>query len=224
MGLAEIREFTLAKLPVAVRFGLGSAEAVKRWSRFTIRKNGDLYWVSALYIRPDVDKINKHLSIHKDGRIFTSLHQNGQRIASSPHGNLGCSLTKIAKPYHVTSGEEFFEPGYLYYGLISVCDNVKRETPNRFFIACLDENLVNSRLRYSFDLLPLTKCEQVINYVTKLKTSFNLDDQRSHVYIFYYGEASIAVTMKFTEGDEPIDIEKVRESDQRPQSLKRLYF
>lgn len=224
MSLAEIKEFTLAKLPVVVRFGLGSAEAVKRWSRFKISKTGDLYWVSALYIRPDVDKMNEHISIHGDGHIITSLYQNGQKIASLPHGNLGCSLTKITKPYHVTSGNEFFEPGYLYYGLIPVHDNEKRETSNRFFVACLDEELVNSRLHYSFDLLPWTKCEQVIDYATKLKTSFNLDDQRSHVYIFYYGEASIVVTMKFTEGDAPIDVQKVREADQRPQSLKRLYF
>lgn len=224
MSIAEVREFTLTKLPVAARFGLGSTEAIKRWSRFTVGKTGDLYWVNALYIRADIDKTNEHLSVHGSGQIMTSLYQGRQKIDSRPHGNLGCSLREITKPYHVTSGQEFLEPGYLYYGLVTLHGKDKVSTPDSIPITCLDDKIVNSRLHYSFDLLPWTKCEQVINYATQSKTPFNLDDQRSHIYIFYYEKASIVITMKFTEGNEPINIQKLHEADQHPQSLKRLLY
>ena len=72
---AEIREFNLTHLPFTVRFGLGSTEAVKRWARFELTKKGELLWTDAMDIRRDVDTTDKHITVHKSGRIVSSIYQ-----------------------------------------------------------------------------------------------------------------------------------------------------
>ena len=222
---AEIREFELTTLPFVVRFGLGSIKAVKRWSRFELTESCDLYWTYAIDIRPDIDKTNTHTSVHKSGKIVLSRYQNGKKVKSRAAGSIGASLQQITKPCEVRSGSEKLEPGYLYHGLVTLTEKDKGQGPGKVFVACLDEKLVDSRLLFSLDLLPWVSRGKVIEYVTKTneKWPFNVDDPRSHLFIFHRGNVSAVVTMKFTEGDCPIDIQRVLEADKHTHSLKRLF-
>lgn len=222
-GGAEIKEFNVTIPRLIVRFGLGSTEAVKRWARFEI-KNDELLWTSSMDIRRDADTTNSHISVHKSGQVVSSRYQKGKKIASHSRGSIGGSLGQIAEPYQVVSGHELFEPGYLYYGLVTRRDKEKGKAHSNVFVPCLDNKLVNSRLHFSFDLLPWANSEKVIEYATRQSPPFCTDDRRSHMYIFYWGKVPVVVTMKFTDGDGPLDIQRVCEADKYIHSLKRLYF
>jgi hypothetical protein len=224
--LAEIREFELTALPFVVRFGLGSAKVAKRWSRFELRASGDLYWTHAFDIRRDIEGTNKHISVHKSGKIVSSLYQEGKKIKSGSTSSIGVSFRQITKPCEVISGSEKLEPGYLYHGLVTLTDKEKGQGPGKVFVACLDEQLVDSKLHFSFDLLPWVSSGKVIEYMTKQNENrpFDENDPRSHLFIFHWGNVSAVVTMKFTEGDGPIDIQRVLEADKHIHPLKRLFF
>lgn len=87
----------------------------------------------------------------------------------------------------------------------------------------LNNRLINSRLHFPFDVLPWTCGENVTEYVTKENRFFDMQDPRSHAFIFCLDSVSAVVTMKFSEGDGPIDIEQVREVDRDIRPVKRLF-
>ena len=223
---AEIREFNVTTLPFVVRFGLGSTEAVKRWARFEIRKNEELLWTYASYIRKDIDSTNKHISVHKSGKIVSSIYQGkGQEQKKNPShivGDIGGSLRQIKKPYQVTSGIELLEPGFLYYGLDTFTDKQTRQATGEFLIPCLDNRLVNSKLHYSLDLMPWIGSDQVIAYVSSQGRPFDMNDPRSHMFTFRCKEVAIVITMRSTEGNGPLDIQQVHVADKHKHPLKRL--
>ncbi|OGO32657.1 MAG: hypothetical protein A2Z29_04770 [Chloroflexi bacterium RBG_16_56_11] len=224
---AEIRPFDIKNLPYTVRFGLGSTEPIKRWARFEISKNGELYWTRGIDVRKDVDSSNIHTIVHQSGEIHSSRYtgkgEEQKKVYQSEATDIGSTLKDIKSPYQVECGSEHLVPSYVYYGLPPLTQKDKKIDAQNTFVACLDEYLINSRLSYSLDLLPWTKREQVIDYASHSTTLFNADDRRCHMYIFYYGEASIVVTMKFIEGDTPIAIQKVLEADKNRKPLKRLF-
>lgn len=221
---AEVREFRLTTSSFVVRFGLGSTEAVKRWARFELKRSGDLIWTQACDIRRDIDSTNTHISVHKSGEVHSSRYQGERKVHSHAVGNMGASFWQITKPYQVISGSELFEPGFLYYGLGTLTDNQRRQAPDRVFVACLDPQLVNSRLHYSFDLQPWVDKEKVIEYLIEQNRPFALNDPRSHLFTFCWRHVSAVVTMKFTEGDGPIDIQQVRGAGEDIHPLKRFFF
>ena len=223
---AEIREFNVTTLPFVVRFGLGSTEAVKRWARFEIRENEELLWTNAGDVRRDIDKTNRHISVYKSGKIVSSIYQGkGQeqkKIHSYIVGDIGGSLRQIKKPHQVTSGIELLEPGFPYYGLDTFTDKQIRQATGEILIPCLDNRLVNSKLHDSLDLVPWVGSEQVIAYVSSQGRPFDMNDSRSHMSTFRCGQATIVITMRFTEGDGPLDIQQVTEADKNKHPLKRL--
>lgn len=225
---AEIRPFSITKLPYTARFGLGSAEPVKRWSRFVLTEGGELYWTSAIYLRKDVDASNIHFSVHQSGEIFSSRYvgrgvKQG-KVHSQKVSNMYVPFRKITRPQRVVSGEELLEPGYLYIGLRTLTEEDKRADIQNDFVACLDELLVNSRLRSSLDLVPCTSREEVIEYLSQQNQFFDINDPRCHVFIFCWESVSAVVTMRFTAGDRPIDIKQVTEAAKNRHPLKRLPF
>ncbi len=215
----EIREFKLTP-PVAVRFGLGSTVAIKRWGRFELRQTGDLYWIDAMNIRKDVDKTNTHIALHKSGEIWSSRKVNGETVSLHHVGKIDARMGQAEELHQ--SGQELLEPGYLYYGLKTLEE--QKKTPPAVLVECLDSKLVNSRLYYSLDIFPKVGNEKVVEYAARLSQPFCAGDQRSHLYIFFWGKMALAVSMRFTEGDQPIDIQRVHEADSHPHTLKRLYF
>ena len=221
--VAEIKEFHLTTPDFVISFGLGSAEPVKKWSRFKVTKSGDLYWTHAINIRRDIDRTDTHTSIHKSGAIVSSRYQGSKKVRAHFGNGIGASFQEIKKPYKVLSGNERFEHGYLYHGLVTLTDNDKRQSIKKLLIPCLDENLVNSKLDYSFYLLPWVISEKVTEYVIKQNQAFEVEDSRSHLFIFCCGGISLAVSIKFTEGDGPIDNQCVIEADKDIHPLKRLF-
>lgn len=225
---AEIRSFDIQRLPYTVRFGLGSTGPIKRWARFELRESGDLYWTRAIDIRKDVDTSNIHTSIHKRGGIFSSRYsgkgEQKRKYYSCKGGNIGDSLKDITSPHLISYENELLEPGYLYYGLPTLKEKHKKIDTRNKFVACLDELLVNSRLYSSIALVPWIKEEEIIAYlVARRDQAFTENDPRCHVFIFCWERVSIVVTMRFTGGDSPIDIQKVAEADKNAHSLKRLF-
>ena len=218
MKEGEIREFKLTP-PVVVRFGLGSTVAIKRWGRFELRQTGDMYWIDAMNIRKDVDKTNTHIALHRSGEIVSSRYVNGEKVSSHCLGKIDA---RMGQAVELCRGQELLEPGYLYYGLKTLEE--QKKTPPAVLVECLDSKLVNSRLYYSLDIFPKVGNEKVVEYAARLSQPFCAGDQRSHLYIFFWGKMALAVSMRFTEGDQPIDIQRVREADSHPHTLKRLYF
>lgn len=218
MKEGEIREFKLTP-PVVVRFGLGSTVAVKQWARFELRPTNDLYWTDAINIRKDVDKINTHVSLHRSGEIVSSRYANGEKVSSHHVGKIDA---RMGQAVELRRGQELLEPGYLYYGLKTL--GWQKVTPHAILVECLDGKLVNSRLYYSLDIFPKVGNEKVAEYAARLSQPFCTGDQRNHLYIFFWGKMALAVSMRFTEGDQPIDVQRVREADSHPHTLKRLYF
>lgn len=223
---AEIREFNLTHLPFTIRFGLGSTEAIKRWARFKITKKDELFWIDAMDIRRDVDSTDTHISVHKNGKIVSSIYQGKsqerRKIYSHRVGDIGNAFRQIIEPHQVTSGNYHLQPSFLYCGLETLTDEQIREASGEIFVPCLDNRLVNSKLYYSLDLLPWVANEQVIAYASIHGRPFDINDPRSHMFIFRYGQAAIVITMRFNEGDEPIDIKQVTEADKDRHPLKRL--
>lgn len=220
---AEIKSFDIKALPYRVRFGLGSTEPIKRWARFEIRHSGDLYWTRGIDVRKDFDSSNIHTSIHKSGEIFSSRYygkgEQKRKYYSCKVGEINNPFRGVIHPYQVVSANELFEPGYLYYGLPTLTEKDKNRC-----IACLDELLVNSRLYSSITLLPWINEEEITTYLmTKQGQVFIENDSRCHLFIFYWERVSIAVIMRFTDGDSPIDIQKVVEADKNIKPLKRLF-
>ena len=72
-------------------------------------------------------------------------------------------------------------------------------------------------------LVPWTNKTEIVTYlVTKHGQAFTENDPRCHTFIFRLECVSIVVTMKFTGGDNPIDLRKVAEVDENAHPLKRL--
>lgn len=226
---AEIRFFDINKLPYTVRFGLGSTEPIKRWARFEMNINGDLYWTDGIDVRKDVDSSWIHTSVHRTGEIHSSRYTGkGKKqkkvIHSGQVTSIGSALKDITAPHQIASGNEHFEPGYLYSGLRTVTEKDEKTDSQNRFVACLDELLVNSRLYSSLSLVPWTDEAEIISYLmTKHNQAFTENDPRCHTFIFRLERVSIVVAMKFTGGDSPVDIQKVAEADKNAHPLKRLF-
>ncbi len=226
---AEIRSFDIKNLPFTVRFGLGSTEPIKKWARFEMSRDGELYWTRAIDVRKDVNSSNIHTTVHKSGEIHTSRYsgkgeEQKKHFYSGNIGNMGSPLTDITSPHQISSENELFEPGYLYYGLRTLTEKDKKTDTQNRFVACLDELLVNSRLYSSFTLVPWINEEKIVEYLMAEKSHiFVENDLRCHLFTFRSGIVSITVTMKFTAGDSPLDIEKVFEADKNAKPLKRLF-
>lgn len=225
---AEIRSFDIKKLPYTVRFGLGSIEPVKRWARFELRKSEDLYWTCAQDVRKDVDSSWIHITVHQSGEIHSSRYtgkgEEQKKVYQSEATDIGSTLKDITTPHQVVSGNELFEPGYLCYGLPTLTEKDKKTDSQNRFVACLDVLLVNSRLHYFLDLVPWISEDEIIAYLTTERNQFFAEnDQRCHAFIFGWERVSIIVAMKFTDGDNPIDLQKVAEADKNAKPLKRLF-
>jgi len=224
----EIRSFDIKKLPYTVRFGLGSTEPIKRWGRFELGKSGDLYWTRAIDVRKDCDSTNTHTSIHESGEVHLSRYmgkgEKQKKVYSGKAADIGSTLKDITGPHQVECGNELLEPGYVYYGLPTLTQKDKKIDAQNTFVACLDEYLINSRLFYSFDLLPWTDIDKLTTYLTtKQNQSFTKDNPRCHVFTFRWGNVSAVVSIKFTGGDNPIDLQKVAEAEKNAHPLKRLF-
>ena len=75
----------------------------------------------------------------------------------------------------------------------------------------------------SIKLVPWIKEEEIIAYLVTIRgQAFTENDPRCHVFIFCWECVSIVVTMRFTSGNSPIDIQKVAEADKNAHPLKRL--
>jgi len=220
---AEIKMLNITGIPFEVRFGLGSEIPIKRWSRFKLNANGDFTWTRSFDIRRDESNTDIHISFHKSGKVVLSRYQHNKKVYSSVLQTTGSSLEDIKQPVNIESGNELFELGYFYHGLKTVQDKDMKQTPKRAFIACREDRLINSRLYYSVDILPWTDRSNVRDYVTKTNSFFNTQDPRCHLFIFRLTSVSIVVTMGFTEGDSPVDVQHVHESDQHIHPLKRLF-
>lgn len=226
---AEIRSFDIKSLPFTVRFGIGSTEPIKKWARFEIGKSGDLYWTRAIDVRKDVDSSNIHTAVHQSGEIHSSRYtgkgeKQQKHFYSGNVGTIGSPLRDITSPHQITSENEFFEPGYLYYGLRTLTEKDKKTDTQNRFVACLDELLVKSRLYSSIVVTPWINEKEITAYLmTKQGQVFTENDPRCHVFIFCWERVSITVTMRFTEGDSPLDIQKVVEADKHAKPLKRLF-
>jgi hypothetical protein len=225
---AENRLFDIETLPYTVRFGLGSTEPMKRWARFEISKSGDLYLTRGIDVRKDVDSSNIHTTIHKSGKIFSSRYsgkgEQKRKYYSCEVGEIGGPFKDVTHPHQVVSGNELFEPGYLYYGLPTLTDKDKKTDTQNRFVACLDALLVNSRLYSSIAVVPWINEEEITAYLmTKQGQVFIENDPRCHVFIFCWEHVSIAVTMRFIDGNSPLDIQKVAEADKNAHPLKRLF-
>ncbi|MBT9148969.1 MAG: hypothetical protein AAGB97_02670 [Dehalococcoidia bacterium] len=119
---------------------------------------------------------------------------------------------------------ELLEPGYLYSGLPTLTDADKKTDIHNNFVACLDGRLVNSKLYYSLDLAPWAGEDKIAEYLTtKQNRLFDEDDPRCHVFIFCWGDVSVVVTMRFRDGEGPIDIQRIAEADEHTHPLKRLF-
>ncbi len=224
---AEIRSLDIKALPYTARFGLGSTEPIKKWARFEMGKSGDLYWTSAIHLRRDVDSSGIHISVHRSGEIRQSWYKGKGKERKKDYsdigGNIGKSFANISEPREIIHSAENLEPSYLYYGLPTLEDKQKRKNDQSNFIPCLDNRLINSKLHSSLDLVPWIKTADIINYLEKKRNGiFNIDDPRCHVYIFCWKRVSILVTMRFIDGDGPIDIEEVAKTDKNAHPLKRL--
>lgn len=225
---AETKLLDIKKLPYTVRFGLGSTEPTKRWARFELNAKSDLYWTSAIDVRKDEDSSWIHTTVHQSGEIHSSRYtgkgKEQKKYYSGKLGNIGDSLKDITSPQVISSENELLESGYLYYGLPTLKEKHKKIDIRNMFILCLDELLVDSRLYSAITLVPWIKEEEIIAYlVTKQCQSFTEDDPRCHVFIFCWESVSIVVTMRFTDGNSPIDIQKVAEADKNAHPLKRLF-
>ncbi len=225
---AEIRSFDIKKLPYTARFGLGSTEPIKRWARFTLMESGDLYWTRAIHVRKDVDGTNMHISVHHSGEIYSSRYVGSgdehKKVHSRKVGNIGGPFRGITVPHQMESGNELLEPGYLYHGLPTLTDKAKKADTQNKFVACLDERLVNSRLYYSLDLVSWTGEDEITAYLMTGRNQFFAEnDPRCHAFIFCWERVSIVVIMRFTDGDSPIDIQKVTEAGQNAHPLKRFF-
>lgn len=180
-------------------------------------------------MRKDVDSSNIHTIVHQSGEIHSSRYtgkgeEQKKVIRSGQVANIGSALKDIAAPHQVVSGNELFEPGYLYYGLPTVTEKDKKAGSQNRFVACLDELLVNSRLYFTLLLVPLIDEIILISYlITEYSQTFIENDPRSHIFIFRLDRMSIVVTMRFTGGDNPIDIQKVAEADKNAHPLKRIF-
>lgn len=224
----EIRVFNIKALPYTARFGLGSTAPVKRWARFVLTDKGDLYWTRAIHVRKDVDSSNIHISIHESGEIFSSRYgvREGMlsKEASRLVGSMGSPFREITSPHQVEYGNELLERGYLYVGLPTLTEKNKKIDTQNDFVACLDELLVNSRLYYSLDLVPWTGEDEITAYLmTKRNQVFAENDPRCHVFIFCWESVSAVVTMRFTDGEDPIDMQRIAEADMHAHPLKRLF-
>ena len=225
---AEIRLFDIKKLPYTARFGLGSTEPIKRWVRFELRKSEDLYWTYAHNVRKDCDSTNTHISVHRSGDIYSSryiiIEREEVRIYSSLIGDIGGPFSGITEPHTISSNNENLEPGYLYSGLPTLEKKHKKINDHNEFIPCQDGLLANSRLHSSLDLVPWTGKDEIKPYLIKKQNRiFDDKDPRCHVFIFRWGNVSAVVSMKFTNGDGPIDLQKVAEADKYAKPLKRLF-
>jgi len=213
----EFREFPLTP-PVVVRFGLGSITAVKEWARFELRHTNDLYWTAAMNVRKDIDKTNTHIAIHRSGEIVRSRYVNNMKVNSKRLGNIFDQKTHSME---IECGKELLEPGYLYHGLKTLGHHKK--TLRAIIVECLDTKLVNSRLSYALQIFAETGNKQAIKHAASLGESFCASDRRSHLYIFFWRNMALALSMTFTEGDQPIDVQMVHEADSHPHKLKRLF-
>lgn len=225
---ADITPFDIKKLPYTARFGLGSTEPIKRWARFELRKSEDLYWFCAHNLRKDCDSTNAHISVHRTGEIYSSryiiIEREEVKIYSSLIGDIGGLFSGITEPYTITSNNENLEPGYLYSGLRKLIVKDRKTNTQNQFIPCLDDKLVNSKLYSCLDLVPWTEENEIANYlINKQDHVFEGNNPRCHVFIFRWGNVSAVVSMKFTNGDSPIDLQKVAEADRNAKPLKRLF-
>jgi hypothetical protein len=225
---AEIRLFDIKKLPYTARFGLGSTEPIKRWATFTLEKTGDLYYILAIDLRKDKDSSWIHTSVHQSGEIrssrYTGRGEEQKKYYSGKVGNIGDTFQNIANPYEVIHGEEYLEPGYLYSGLLTLEKKHKKINDHNEFIPCQDGLLANSRLHSSLDLVPWTGKDEIKHYlINKQNRIFDDKDPRCHVFIFRWGNVTAVVSMRFTDGNSPLDIQKVVEADKNAKPLKRLF-
>lgn len=225
---AEIMSLDIKNLPYTARFGLGSTEPIKRWARFELKKTGDLYYILAIDLRKDEDSSWIHTSVHQSGEIHSSRYtgrgKEQKKYYSGKVGNIGDTFQNIADPYEVIHGEEHLESGYLYSGLPTLEKKHKKINDHNEFIPCLDELLVNSRLHSSLDLVPWTTKDEIKNYlISKQNRIFDDKNPRCHVFIFRWGNVSAVVSMRFTDGDGPIDLQKVAEADKNTKPLKRFF-
>jgi len=225
---ADITPFDIKKLPYTARFGLGSTEPIKRWATFTLKKTGDLYYILAIDLRKDKNSSWIHTSVHQSGEIrssrYTGRGEEQRKYYSSEAGNIGNTFQNIAGPYEVIHSEENLEPGYLYSGLRKLIEKDRKTNTQNQFISCLDDKLVNSKLYSHLDLVPWTEENEIANYlINKQDHVFEGNNPRCHVFIFRWGNVSAVVSMKFTNGDSPIDLQKVAETDRNAKPLKRLF-
>jgi len=225
---AEIRPFDIKNLPYTVRFGLGSTEPVKRWARFEISKNGELFWTRGIDVRKDVDSSNIHTIVHQSGEIHSSRYtgkgEEQKKVYQSEAKDIGSTLKDITIPHQVESGNELLEQGYLYHGLYTLAEKDKKTNTHNTFVTCLDKLLINSKLHYFIILVPWTDKAEIIAYLmTRQSHVFNEDDQRCHTFIFRWERVSIVVAMRFTDGDSLIDSQKVAEAEKNAHPLKRLF-
>ena len=137
---------------------------------------------------------------------------------------MASSFELAKEPCRVKNGNELFQPDHFYHNLVTIQNRDTKITLGSTFVECLDSRIINSRLHYSCEILPWTSIENVVEYVTTKNLYFNIEDPRSHLYIFCRGDVSVAVTMKFMEGDGAVDIQKVYEIDKHKRPLKRLFL
>ncbi|MEE8414115.1 MAG: hypothetical protein V3R96_06145, partial [Dehalococcoidales bacterium] len=147
--------------------------------------------------------------------IYLTRQKNGLNGNSKYLGNINTNKEPAMEIIH---GQELLEPDYFYHGLKTIEEGEK----TTLLIECLDDMLVKSRLYYSLAIFSRIQKEKIIEYYAGLSQPFCADDQRSHLYIFPCKKITLAVTMRFAEGDQPIDVHAVNEADRHPHKLKRM--
>ena len=197
-------DYEIERLPYEAVIALGSCEPLKKWCKLQFSPEGDVYLYHYHWNVSDEDKTAWHDSIHKkSGEIHTRIDRRVDgKLETLYLGKEHKLLDKSGKLTEIRHGNTRLEEDYLYRWLPTLTEGDKRQRKGKTIIACLDNNLVNSTLVFSFMVILAPQSEQI---EAAINSYLGGEESRTHAYVFHCVERSIIVCLGFSGGDKAID-------------------